>query len=252
MLCSLIRIALVILSVLLCAVHSQRSPAEWKSRTIYQVLTDRFAGPNTDNCDLRDYCGGTYAGLVRHLDYIKDLGFDAIWISPVVENTPHGYHGYWAKNISAVNHHFGDEQALLQMVQAAHAKDIWVMVDVVANHMGGSIGDISSFFPFNLPEHYHDCSGCATSCDITDFSTLYSVDCEHCRLAGLPDLNQDNPWVNSQLMQWVSGLVSHYGFDGIRVDTVPEVKPNFWKVCAPAVPCTCCVRVHRTCAEPHI
>ena len=46
---------------------------------------------------------------------------------------------------------------------------------------------------------------------------------EHCRLAGLPDLNQSNPWVAQQLTQWISGIVSKYSLDGIRIDTIPEV-----------------------------
>ena len=85
-------------------VTAGHSPDEWRSRTIYQVLTDRFANPNDPNsgCDnLGTYCGGTWNGLASKLDYIADLGFDAIWISPVIENTPNGYHGYWAKNLSA-------------------------------------------------------------------------------------------------------------------------------------------------------
>jgi alpha-amylase len=205
--------------------------AQWRDRTIYQVLTDRFANPRSSaGCDdLGDYCGGTWAGLTAKLDYIQTLGFDAVWISPVVENTPRGYHGYWAKNLSAVNPFFGDKDDLKALVRAAHAKGIWVMVDVVGNHMGGSIGDVGGFAPFNQQEHYHDCQGCGGGCDITDFSTLYSENCEHCRLAGLPDLNQDNAYVAQQLNAWIGALVKEFDFDGVRVDTVPEVKPAFWK-----------------------
>ena len=57
-------------------------------------------------------------------------GINAIWISPVVEQTDGGYHGYWAKNINAINSHFGSEDDLKQLVQKCHEKDIWVMVDV--------------------------------------------------------------------------------------------------------------------------
>jgi alpha-amylase len=61
----------------------------WKSRSIYFVLTDRIARSNTDtgggSCgDLGNYCGGTFKGLESKLDYIKNLGFDAVWITPVV------------------------------------------------------------------------------------------------------------------------------------------------------------------------
>ncbi|MBE3046741.1 hypothetical protein IMZ48_30275 [Candidatus Bathyarchaeota archaeon] len=61
--------------------------AAWKSRNIYFALTDRFStgGEGGEACgDLSSYCGGTFKGLEANLDYIKGMGFDAIWITPVV------------------------------------------------------------------------------------------------------------------------------------------------------------------------
>ena len=63
----------------------------WKSRNIYFALTDRVARSGSDNggnaCgNLGNYCGGTFKGLEAKLDYIKGMGFDAIWITPVVES----------------------------------------------------------------------------------------------------------------------------------------------------------------------
>lgn len=63
----------------------------WKSRTIYFALTDRIARDANDNgggsCgNLGDYCGGTFKGLQGKLDYIRGMGFDAIWITPVIES----------------------------------------------------------------------------------------------------------------------------------------------------------------------
>jgi alpha-amylase len=68
---------------------------EWKSRTIYQLLTDRFypdppytppTPPTPENVcpNLRHYCKGTYKGMIEKLDYVKNMGFDAIWITPIV------------------------------------------------------------------------------------------------------------------------------------------------------------------------
>lgn len=64
----------------------------WKSRSIYFALTDRIARSSSDNggdpCgNLGDYCGGTFQGLEGKLDYIRGMGFDAIWITPVVAST---------------------------------------------------------------------------------------------------------------------------------------------------------------------
>lgn len=76
-------------AVSLAAPAMTLTPAEWRSQSIYQVMTDRFARTDlstTAACDPSEqvYCGGTWQGLIDKLDYIQDMGFTAIWISPVV------------------------------------------------------------------------------------------------------------------------------------------------------------------------
>ena len=114
---------------------------EWKSRSIYQVLTDRFARNDGGQygCDnLGNYCGGGYIGMKNNLDYIQGMGFDAIWISPIVDNYDGGYHGYWGRNLYGLNSNFGSEEDFASLVSACHERNIWVMVDVVGNHMGNT------------------------------------------------------------------------------------------------------------------
>ena len=114
--------------------------------------------------------------------------------------------------------------SLQDLIDECHRRDIWVMVDVVANHMGnqpGGIYDFSGFFPFNHPEHYH------SYCQI-NFSNPDQRQIEICRLANLPDLNQTLPYVRSTLLNWISNLTSNYGIDGYRVDTVRHVAKDFW------------------------
>ena len=84
------------------------------------------------------------------------MGFDAIWISPIVENSKDGYHGYWTTDFEKVNSKFGSEQDLLNLVQEAHQRDMLVMVDVVANHVAyvnkdeeTGKEDFSNINPFN-------------------------------------------------------------------------------------------------------
>jgi len=138
------QLSLLSLLAVLLALGCSVSPAlaatkeQWKTRVIYQLLTDRFALPpgnsSTTGCaDLKKYCGGTFSGITAHLDYIQALGADAIWISPVVLNQPDAYHGYAAKDLYTINPIFGGEQGLKDLVAAAHKRDIYVMVDVVAN-----------------------------------------------------------------------------------------------------------------------
>ena len=72
----------------------------WKSRSIYFAMTDRIARRAQDSggsaCgDLGNYCGGTFAGLQGKLDYIKGMGFDALWISPIVASESTVYQAPW-------------------------------------------------------------------------------------------------------------------------------------------------------------
>eukprot|EP00767_Chilomastix_cuspidata_P001057 gnl/Chilomastix_cuspidata/1318.p1 GENE.gnl/Chilomastix_cuspidata/1318~~gnl/Chilomastix_cuspidata/1318.p1 ORF type:complete len:482 (+),score=96.41 gnl/Chilomastix_cuspidata/1318:145-1446(+) len=177
-----------------------------------------------DYCnDLGNYCGGTFDGIVDQLDYISELGFNAIWISPVITNRPGGYHGYWAEDIWGINSNFGSASDLRVLVDECHNRDIWVMLDVVANHMGNcdSRWDFSCLSPFDSSEHYH-----SYDCDIENWDDQWEV--ENCRLSGLPDLDQDNSFVYSTLNEWIAEIVEAFGFDGIRVDTAKDVPKSFW------------------------
>ena len=144
------------------------SPAQWRSQSIYQVLTDRFGrtdGSTTASCDVNNYCGGTWQGIINKLDYIQQMGFTAIWVSPVVKNIRtsgqdgDSYHGYWAQDIYQVNTNFGSAADLISLSKALHARGMYLMVDIVTNHMGyagcGSCVDYSQFNPFNKQSYYH-------------------------------------------------------------------------------------------------
>ena len=215
----------LIILVTLFAGMNFKTKEEWKTRIIYQLLTDRFARTNgsRDGCDIHTYCGGSFIGIKNNLDYITGMGFNAIWISPVVENTPGSYHGYHMTNLYKINPNFGTEQDFIDLVTACHQKDVWVMVDVVANHSGPVGTDYSRVIPFNSPDHYH------TICQITDEDFKYHQDrVENCRLADLPDLKQENDWVRQKLLDWIKDLVQKYKIDGLRIDTIPEVPKWFW------------------------
>lgn len=215
------KLLLIIACLLTFEFVNSKSKEEWLSRSIYQLLTDRFARTyDTGYCNLGQYCGGSYQGIIQKLDYIKGMGFDAIWISPIVENTEGSYHGYHMTNLYNLNYHFGSEDDFKALVSACHERDIWVMVDVVGNHVGPVGFDFSKVTPFNSPDHYHD------QCDITDWNNQWQV--ENCRLCDLPDLKQENDWVTEKLVEWIGDLVRKYNIDGIRIDTILEVPKWFW------------------------
>jgi alpha-amylase len=215
------RVITFLLFVLLTTYITSKTKDEWKTRSIYQILTDRFARTSdTGSCTLSQYCGGNYQGIINHLDYIQGMGFNAIWISPIVQNYAGSYHGYHLTNLYNLNSNFGSEDDFKNLITQCHNRDIWVMVDVVANHVGPVGTDYSQVYPFNSADHYHD------YCDINDWSNQWQV--ENCRLSGLPDLKQENEWVAQTLLDWISDIISKYNIDGIRIDTIMEVPKTFW------------------------
>ena len=215
----------VLAVLLLIGLVWSHSASEWQSRTIYQALTDRFARNNgdTSGCgNLGNYCGGGFVGLMNNLDYIQNMGFDAIWVSPFVTNTDGGYHGYWAKDFYSVNPNFGSEQDFVNLISAMHSRNMWIMMDVVANHVGPIGEDLSGvgqINPFNQASYYHPY--CAIN-----WNDQWSV--QNCWLANLPDLNQSVGFVSNGLLTWVSQIVQKYSIDGLRIDTCPEVPMTFW------------------------
>ena len=197
---------------------------KWKQRSIYQLMTDRFATSGEEkpcNVTLNKYCGGDHKGIQEKLDYIAGMGFDAVWLSPIVKNAEDSYHSYHTVDFYGINEHFGTEEDIQNLIAECHKRDIYVMLDVVANHVALVGNDFSTINPFNSPEHYHD------SCTITDWSNYVMV--ENCRLCDLPDLKHENNYVTAELLRWIKYMVDRYHLDGLRVDTVPEVPKWFWK-----------------------
>ena len=213
----------IIINILLSLSQSaHHTKDEWKSRTIYELLTDRFARTGGDykvGCDLSNYCGGTFQGIQQHLDYIAGMGFNAIWISPIVKNKEGSYHGYHAIDLYQINPHFGSANDLKELIKACHKKDIWVVLDAVPNHMADD--SIYSMNPFNKDEYYH------YNCDITDENNQEQR--ENCRLFGLPDLKQEHQFVREKYLEWIQDIIEEYDFDGVRYADVPYVPKWFWK-----------------------
>ena len=210
-----------LLNLSFCGRHSKD---EWKSRVVYQVVTDRFAKDGDDsksdcNVTLNTYCGGTFKGIQENLDYIKGMGFTGLWISPPLKNKDNSFHGYHNIDLYSINEHFGTSDDLKNLIEECHKKDIWVILDVVPNHMAGDL-DISTFKPFNKTEHYHE------ACDVDEYST--QEERENCRIYGMPDLNHENSYVNETLLNWLDETLNKYDFDGIRYADVENVPKWFW------------------------
>lgn len=174
-----------------------------------------------------------------------------MWISPVVVNieggspdgyTPDGsaYHGYWAQDIYNINPHFGGASGLHSLAQALHSRGMYLMVDVVVNHMAYYCGEAldgqcgpkgvnySSFTPFNSQSYFHP------FCEI-DYNNRTSIlDCwEGDEIVPLVDLRTENATVQALFNNWITDLVANFSIDGLRIDSLQQSGsfffPNFWK-----------------------
>ncbi|KAI1873020.1 uncharacterized protein JN550_003273 [Neoarthrinium moseri] len=224
-----------LLSALWAAATQGLSTADWQKQSIYQIVTDRFArtdGSTTASCDLTRYCGGTWRGIINHLDYIQGMGFTAIWISPVVTNILEGsggtsYHGYWAQDITTVNSNFGSGDDLKALADALHNRGMYLMVDVVTNHMGSpnaaSSVDYSIYNPFNSQSDFH------SPCDINYNDDNSVITCwQVLSSPSLPDLKTEDTSIRSTWNDWITPLISKYGIDGLRMDSTKHIEKDFW------------------------
>jgi alpha-amylase len=120
---------------------------DWRDEVIYQLMVDRFANGDVNNDyrvepgHLGRYQGGDWQGVIDRLPYLEELGVTALWISPVVRNVEEdagfaSYHGYWTQDFTGTNPHFGDLATLRRLVDAAHARGMKVILDIVTNHVG--------------------------------------------------------------------------------------------------------------------
>lgn len=212
---------------------------DWRGRTIYQVLTDRFARSDGSKSSCNevdgDYCGGSWKGIEQNLDYIQGMNFDAIWISPIVAQLPQStgdgqaYTGYWAQNLYGLNSNFGTADDLKNLIEAIHARGMYIMLDIVVNHMGyagaGNDVDYSIFDPFNDEKYFHSyCAVDASADNQTNVEVCWLGD----NIVALADLRTEDDIVRTMYGNWISGLVSNHSIDGLRIDTALNVEPDFF------------------------
>ena len=219
---------------------------DWDEAVIYFAVTDRFFDGDASNNDAygvgdyntgekggSSYHGGDFAGLNQKLDYLKDLGVNTIWITPIVENitedqhdnetdtATYGYHGYWASDFTKLNKHLGNEQQFKALLDAAHSKGMKIMVDVVLNHAGYGT---EKYFNSILT----DADGNSISM-IRDSNNTISGDDKYDSLSDLPDFVTENKAVTDQLVTWQTEWMSKYSIDYYRVDTVKHVETTTWE-----------------------
>jgi alpha-amylase len=250
----------------------------WRATTVYFLMTDRFAngdpsndfavGRKVDGGPLRSFAGGDIKGVIQRIEqgWFNALGIDAIWTTPLIENV-HGfveegewgrtyaYHGYWPKDWTAVDPNLGTEADFAAMVKAAHARNLRVIVDVIANHAG----PVTKRDP-RWPESWVRTK---PACDFKSYTgtvacelsfTLQDIRTESETPVELPDflvekwrtegrLEREMAELDAffkrtnyprapkyYLIKWLTDWVRDYGVDGFRVDTAKHVEPELWQL----------------------
>lgn len=210
---------------------------DWDESVIYFMVTDRFNDGNTANNDAYNagdydtkdpgkYHGGDFKGVTQKLDYLKDLGINTIWLTPIVENVTagqsttnkdvpatYGYHGYWASDFTSLNKHLGTPEEFQELVNEAHARGMKIMVDVVLNHAGYNTEELEQFNNMFRTEDK----------TVKDDYILSSD-----KSSGLPDFLTEEEAVRNKLIEWQTYWVKTFGIDYFRIDTVKHVESTTW------------------------
>jgi glycosidase len=215
---------------------------------IYLIMPDRFAdgdpsndpppaSPGTyDRSKARAYHGGDFRGIRDHLDYLRDLGVTAIWLTPIVDNdnsSPQDYHGYGAVDEYAVEEHFGTLKDLQDLAAAAYAKGIKMIFDFVPNHIGPRHPWVAAppepdWF-HGTKEHHLIASGDFQFLTDPHAPPRYWRNVVEGWFANiLPDMNQENPDVAEYFIENALWWAEETGIDGYRLDTFPYVSRQFW------------------------
>ena len=229
------------------------------SDVLYMLMPDRFsqgAGHNAQVKGMRAYKedrtqpslrhGGDLNGIREHLDYFKELGVTALWLTPVLENdSPDDergystYHGYATTNYYRVDPRFGTNDDYRRLCDEAHKKGLKVVMDMIFNHSGFEHPwtlDMPTKDWLNLHDWLKESKGTSnpsgtsfqqTSYKLTPVKDPYAskVDLKETVdgwfVPTMPDLNQRNQHLMTYLIQNSKWWIETVGIDGIRMDTYP-------------------------------
>ena len=197
----------------------------WKESVVYQIYPRSFCDSNGDGI-------GDLNGITSKLDYLKELGVDVIWLSPVYKS-PNDDNGYDISDYQDIMDEFGTMEDFDRMLATAHEKGIKIMMDLVVNHTSDEhkwfiesrkstdnpYRDYYIWRPAkedgSLPNNWGSCfSGPAWEYDKT--TDMYFL---HLFSKKQPDLNWDNPVVRQEVFDMMNWWLEK-GVDGFRMDVI--------------------------------
>ncbi|WP_397445863.1 alpha-amylase family glycosyl hydrolase [Polaribacter sp. R77954] len=248
----------------------------WEGANVYFLLTDRFNNGDTTNdinfnrkddaAVLRGFKGGDIKGITQKIEdgYFTDLGINAIWMTPIVEQIhggtdegtglSYGYHGYWAKDWTKIDPNFGTKADLKELVAVAHKNGIRILLDAVINHTG-PVTEKDAVWPSEWVrtepqctyDNYENTVTCTLVKNLPDIKTESNenVDLPPQLVAKwkaegryeqeLKELDEffartGHPRApRFYIMKWLTDYITEFGIDGYRVDTVKHTEEYVWQ-----------------------
>ncbi|NNC83439.1 MAG: alpha-amylase, partial [Flavobacteriales bacterium] len=223
------------------------------SDVLYLITPDRFANGDTENDTVeemkeaadRSFHGGRHGGdlrgIIDHLDYIDQMGFTAIWINPILENDmPRwSYHGYSTTDFYRIDPRYGSLEEYKELVTESEKRGIKIIQDMIENHCGSEhwwMDDlpfkdwINGNGEYRQTSHQHEVvqDPYASDYDTDAFNKGWFV-------RTMPDLNQQNPYMATYLIQNSIWWIEEVGLSGIRQDTYPYADKTFMAQWAKAI-----------------
>ena len=187
-----------------------------KEEIIYDILVDRFNNGDptlSEQVDIHDpyaYHGGDLQGITMKLDRIKQLGFTTITLSPIMENAPSGYHGYWVEDFYSIEEQFGTTADLNKLIEEAHGRGIKVILELPINY-------VASTHPFVEDPSKEDWFK-QTDLETTESTTW---------LDHVAVLNQDHEEVGKYLIDVAEYWMSETEIDGYKLHAADQSSPQF-------------------------
>ncbi len=257
-------------------VTNKKAPFVWEGANIYFLLTDRFNNGDTSNDinfdrtevtgKLRGFEGGDLKGITKKIKegYFTDLGINAIWMTPIVEQihggtdegtgVTYGYHGYWAKDWTAIDPNYGTKEDLHELVDVAHKKGIRVVLDAVINHTG-PVTEKDPVWPNEWVRTEPQCeyNNYENNITCTLVKNLPDIKTESNEEVDLPpqlikkwkaegryekEVEELNAFFKRTehpraprfyIMKWLTDYITEFGIDGYRADTVKHTEENVWQ-----------------------
>ncbi|WP_416307997.1 glycoside hydrolase family 13 protein [Neptunicella sp. SCSIO 80796] len=212
---------------------------------IYLITPDRFANGDSandsvasladkwDRADIGGRHGGDIQGIIDHLDYIKHMGFNQIWLMPVLENAQdsYSYHGYSTTDYYQIDPRYGDNQLYKSLSAQAAKQGIGLIKDVILNHIGSGHWWMQDKPTADWIHHQGQFVGTThrrealrdphgVKSDRVAFSDGWFV-------PSMPDLNQRNPLLATYLIQNSIWWIEYANLSGIRLDTYSYPDKDF-------------------------